>query len=181
MLFFYCYNIIKYYRNSHLISCDKPSSKMAPSDPSVQFSRSVVSDSLQPHELQHAQPPCPSPSPGVHSNSCPSSQWRHPTISSSVVPFSYRLQSFPTSGSLQMSPFFISGGQIIGVSASATTIYPSNKPNCWTTSSGWTSRIGLSCWLLPVQSIVGVFLFSPVLSTFHCSCSGREFYIHGLK
>ena len=70
---------------------------------SVQFSRSVVSDSLRPHGLQHTRPPCPSPTPGVYSNSCPSSQWCHPTISSSVVPFSSCLQSFPASGSFQMS------------------------------------------------------------------------------
>ena len=76
---------------------------------SVQFSHSVVSDSLRPHESQHARPPCPSPTPGVHSNSCPLSQWCHPTISSSVVPFSSRLQSFPASGSFQMSQLFTSG------------------------------------------------------------------------
>ena len=69
---------------------------------SVQFSHSVMSSSLQPHELQHIRPPCPSPTPGAYPNSCPSSQWCHPTISSSVVPFSSRLQSFPTSGSFQM-------------------------------------------------------------------------------
>ena len=84
---------------------------------SVQFSRSVVSDSLWPHGLQHARPPCPSPAPGVYSNSCPLSQWCHPTISSSVVPFS-RFQSFPASESFPMSLFFASGGQRIGVSAS---------------------------------------------------------------
>ena len=83
----------------------------------VQFSLSVVSDSLQPHGLQHAWLPCPSPTPGVYSNSCPSSQWCHPTISFSVIPFS-RFQSFPASGSFQMSWFFTSGGQSIGVSAS---------------------------------------------------------------
>ena len=82
---------------------------------SVQFSHSVVSNPLQPHGLQHARPPCPSPTPGVSSNSCPLSQWCHPTISSSVVPFSC-LQSFAASGSLPMSQFFSSGGQIIGVS-----------------------------------------------------------------
>jgi len=81
---------------------------------SVQFSRWVVSDSLWTHGLQHARPPCPSPTPGVYSNSCPLSQWCYPTIPSSVVPFSC-LQSFPASGSLQMSQFFASGGQIIGV------------------------------------------------------------------
>ena len=87
---------------------------------SVQFSHSVMSNSLQPHRLQHARPPCPSPTPGVHSNSCPLSQWCPPTISSSVVPFSSRLQSLPASGSFQMSQFLKSGGQSIGVSASTS-------------------------------------------------------------
>ena len=81
----------------------------------VQFSRSVVSDSLQPHEPQHARPPCPSPTPRVHPNPCPLSQWCHWTISSSVVPFSSHLQSFPTSESFQMRQLFTSGGQSIGV------------------------------------------------------------------
>ena len=87
---------------------------------SVQFSRPVVSDYLQPHELQYPRPPCPSSTPGVYPNSCPLSQWCHPTISSSVVPFSYHLQSFPASGSLQMSQLFASGGQSIGASVSAS-------------------------------------------------------------
>ena len=78
--------------------------------PCSQFSHSGVSNSLWPHGLQHARPPYPSPTPGVFSNSCPSSQWCHPTISSSVVPFSSRLQSFPTSGSFLMSQLFASGG-----------------------------------------------------------------------
>ena len=77
---------------------------------SGQFSRSVVSDSLWPHGLQHAKLPCPSPTPGACSNSCPPSRWCHSTISSSVIPFSSCLQSFPTSGSFQMSQFFESGG-----------------------------------------------------------------------
>ena len=85
---------------------------------SVQFSNSVMTDSLQPHGLQHARPPCPSPTPGVYSNSCPSSQWCHPTISSSVVPFTSRLQSFPASGSFPVSQFSASGGQSIRASAS---------------------------------------------------------------
>ena len=89
---------------------------------SVQFSRSVVSNSLWPHELQHARHPCPSPAPGVHPNSCPLSQWCHPTISSSVVPFSSRPQSFPASGSFQMSQLFALCGQSIGVSASASVL-----------------------------------------------------------
>ena len=80
---------------------------------SVQFSHSVVSDSLRPHGLQHARPPCPSPTPGVYSNSCPLSQWCHLTISSSVIPFSSRLQSFLASESFQMSQFFVSCGQNI--------------------------------------------------------------------
>ena len=87
---------------------------------SVQFSRSVVSDSLQPHELQHTKPPCPSPTPGVYPNSCPSSRWCHPAISSSVVPFSSCPQSLPASGCFPMSQLFAWGGQSIGVSASAS-------------------------------------------------------------
>ena len=86
----------------------------------VQFSYSVVSDSLQPHGLQQARPPCPSPTPGVYPNSCTLSRWCHPTISSSAGPFSSCLQSFPVPGSFQMSQFFTSGGQNIGVSASAS-------------------------------------------------------------
>ena len=101
----------------------------------VQFSRSVVSDSLRPHALQHARPPCPSPTPGVHSDSCPSSRWCHPTISSSVIPFS-RLQSFPASGSFPMSQFSASGGQSTGVSASASVNIQDWFPLGWT---GWIS------------------------------------------
>ena len=88
---------------------------------SVQFSRSVVSHSLQPNKLQHTRPPRPSPTPGVHSNSCPLCRWCHPVISSSVVPFSGP-QSFPASGSFPMSQFFVSGGQSIEVSASASVL-----------------------------------------------------------
>ena len=89
---------------------------------SVQFSRSVVSDSLWPHESQHATPPCPSPIPGVYSNPCPSSRWCHPTISFSVVPFSSCHQSLPASGSFPMNQLFAWGGQSIGVSASASVL-----------------------------------------------------------
>ena len=92
---------------------------------SVQFSRSVMSNSLWPHGLQHARPPYPSPTPGVYSNSCPSSWWWHPTTSSSVVPFSSCLQSFPESGSFPVSHFFASGGQSIGVFS--FSISPSNE------------------------------------------------------
>ena len=90
---------------------------------SVQFSCSVVSDSLQPHEPQHARPPCPSPTRRVYPNSCPLSRWCHPTISSSVIAFSSCLQSFPTSGSFLISQFFASGGQSIGASSLASSQY----------------------------------------------------------
>ena len=89
---------------------------------SVQFSHSVVSNSLRPHGPQHASPPCPSPTPGVYPNSCPLSQWCHPAISSSVVPFSSCHQSFPASGSFQMSQFFTLGSQSIGGSALASVL-----------------------------------------------------------
>ena len=107
---------------------------------SVQFSHSVVSDSLQPHVLQHTRPPCPSPTPGVHSNSCPSSRWCDPAISSSAIPFSYCLQSFPASGSFQMSQLFTSGGRSIGVSA-LTSVLPMNTQD-WS-PLGWTGWISL--------------------------------------
>ena len=89
---------------------------------SVQFSPSVVSDSLRPHGLQYTRPPCLSPAPRACSNSCPSSRWGHPTISSSVIPFCSCLLSFPASGSLPVIQFFASGGQSIGVSASASVL-----------------------------------------------------------
>ena len=107
---------------------------------SVQFSCSVVSGSLWPHESQHARLPCPSPTPGDYSNSCPLSRWCHPTISSSVVPFSSCPQSFPASGSFQMSQVFTSGGQSIGVSASASVL-PINTQD-WS-PLGWTDWISL--------------------------------------
>ena len=104
-----------------------------------QFSQSVMSDSLQPHELQHAKLPCPSPTPGVYSNSCPSSRWCHPTISSSVVPFSSCLQSFPASVSFPVSQFFTSGGQSIEVSAS-TSVLPINIQDWFPLGlTGWIS------------------------------------------
>ena len=107
---------------------------------SDQISRSVVSDSLRPHESQHARPPCPSPTPGVHSESCPSSQWCHPAISSSVFPFSSCPQSFPASGSFPMSQLFAWGGQSTGVSASAS--FPPKKSQGWSPSE-WTGWISL--------------------------------------
>ena len=105
---------------------------------SVQFSHSVMSDSLRPHGSQHAKPPCPSPTPRVYSNSCPLSHWCHPTISSSAILFSSCLQSFPASGSFQMSQFFTSGGQSIGVS---TSILPMNTQDWF--PLGWTGWISL--------------------------------------
>ena len=105
---------------------------------SVQFSSSVISGSLWPHELQHARLPCPSPTPRACSNSCSLSQWCHPTISSSVIPFSFCLQSFPVSGSFPMSQFFTSGDQSIGVSAS---VLPMNIQDWF--PLGWTDWISL--------------------------------------
>ena len=107
---------------------------------SVQFSHSVMSDSLRPHESQHARPPCPSPTPGIHTNSCPSSQWCHPAISSSVVPFSSCPQSLRASESFPMSQLFASGGQSTEVSASASVL-PMNTQN-WS-PLGWTGWISL--------------------------------------
>ena len=108
---------------------------------SVQFSHSVVSNSLWPHRPQHAMPPCPSPTPRVYSNTCPLSQWCHPIISSSVVPFSSCLQSFPASGSFPMSQLFASGGQSIGVSAS-TSVLPVNIQDWF--PLGWTGWISFA-------------------------------------
>ena len=105
---------------------------------SVQFSLSVVSDSLRPHEPQHVRPPSPSPTPGVHPNSCPLSWWCHSTISSSVVLFSSCLQSFPASGSFPVSQLLASGGQSIGVSASSSVL-PMNIQDWF--PLGWT------CWI----------------------------------
>ena len=141
---------------------------------SVQFSDSVVSNSLQPHELQHARPPCPSPIPRVHPNSCPLSQWCHPTRSSSVILFSSCLESFPASGSFPMSQLFSSGGQSIGVSAS-TSVLPTNIqdwfPLGWT---GWIflqskglSRVFSNTTVQKHQSSVLSFLYSPTLTSIH--------------
>ena len=105
---------------------------------SVQFSHSVVSDSLWPYEPQHSRPSCPSPTPRVYLNSCPLSWWCHPTISSSVVSFSSCPQSFPASGSFQMSQLFTSSGQSIGVSVS-TSVLPMNTQD-------W-SPLGLTGWI----------------------------------
>ena len=159
---------------------------------SVQFSCSVVSDSLQPHGLQHTRPPCPSPTPRVYSNSCPLSQWCHSAISSSVIPLSCP-QSFPASGSFQMSQLLAWGDQSIGVSASASVL-PMNTQD-WS-PLGWTGWISLQSkglsnvsfrmdWLdiLAVQgtlkcllqhhssiaSILALILYSPTLTSVHDS------------
>ena len=114
-----------------------------------QFSHSVTSDSLRPHEPQHARPPCPSPTPGVHPNPCPLSQWCHPTISFSVIPFSSCPQSFPASGSLQMSQLSASGGQNIEVSASISA--PPVNIQDW-------SLLGWAGWIsLKSKGLSGVF------------------------
>ena len=142
---------------------------------SVQFSHSVMSDSLWPHGLQHTRRPCPSAtlfnSSALYSNSCPLSRWCHPTISLSVIPFSSCLQSFPASGSFQMSQFFTSGGQIIGASASAKVL-PMNIqdwfPLGWT---GWISlglsRVFPTPQLKSINSLMLSILYSPTLTSIH--------------
>ena len=139
-----------------------------------QFSHSLVSDYLWHHGLQHARPPCPSPTPRVYPNSCPSSHWCHPTISSSDVPFSSCLQSFPASGSFQMSQLFASGGQSIRVSAS-TSVLPMNTQD-WSPSDG---LVGSPCsprdsqesspktQFKNINSSVLSFLYSPNLPSTH--------------
>ena len=143
---------------------------------SVQFSHSVVSNSLQPHGLQHARIPCPSPTPGACSNSCPSSCWCHPTISYSIVPFSSCLQSFAASGSFPVSQFIASGGQSIGVSASASVL-PMNIqdwfPLGW---AGWISSPRDSQASSPtpqfkrINSSVLSFLYSSTLTSIPYGC-----------
>ena len=143
---------------------------------SVQFSHSVMSNSLRPHGLQHARPPCPSPTPGVDSNSCPLSRWCHPAISSFVIPFSSHLQSFSASGSFQMSQFLASGGQSFGFSASASVL-PMNIQDWF--PLGWTGWISLQSKGLSrvfsnktpqfksINSSVLSFLYSPTLTFIH--------------
>ena len=141
------------------------------------FSSSVqllMSDSLWPHESQHTRPPCPSPTPGVYSNSCPSSQWYHPAISSSVIPFSYCPQSLQASGSFPMSHLFAWGGQSIEVSASVSVL-PMNTQD-WS-PLGWTGWISLQSKRLsessPTPQFKSInssplsFLYSPTLTAIH--------------
>ena len=150
--------------------------------PSVKFSRSVVSNSLWPHESQHTRPPCPSPTPGVYSNSCPSSQWCHPAISSSVVPFSSCPQSLPASGSFPMSQLFAWGGQSIEVSALASGL-PMNtqdwSPLGWT---GWTSlqskglsRVFSTPQFKNINSLALSLLHSPTLTSIHDHWKNHSF------
>ena len=144
-----------------------------------------MSDSLRPHELQHARPSCPKPTPGVYSSSCPLSRWCYPTISSSVVPFSSHLQSFPALGSFQMSQFFASGGQSIGVSASAE-ILPMNIQDWF--CLGWTGWISLLSKVSQgssptpqfkrINSLALSSLYSPILtSILDSKCAKKISYI----
>ena len=141
---------------------------------SGQFSHSVVSNSLRSHEPQHPRPPCPSPTNRVYSNSCPLSWWCHPNVSSSVIPFSSCPQSFPASGSFQMSQLFISGGQSIGVSASTSDL-PMNtqdwSPLGWTGWSPCSPRDSQEPSPTPlfksIISLVLSFLYSPTLTSIH--------------
>ena len=149
---------------------------------SVQFSCSVESDSLWPHESQHTRPPCLSPTPRVHSNSCPSSQWCHPTSSSSVIPLSYHLQPFPASGSFQMSQLFASGGQNTGVSPSASVL-PMNIQDWF--SLGWTgwiflqskgfSRVFFSTKFKGIYSSALSLLYDPALTSIHYYWKSHSF------
>ena len=141
---------------------------------SVQFNRSVVSNSLRPHESQHARPPCPSPTPGVHSNSRPSSPWCHPAISSSVVPFSSCTQSLPASESFPMSQLFASGGQSTGASASASVL-PMNIQDWFLLGlTGWISlqskglsRVFSNTTVQKHRFLALSFLHSPTLTSIH--------------
>ena len=141
---------------------------------SVHFSGSVVSDSLRPNGLQHAKLPCPSPTPGAYSNSYPSSWWCHPTILSSVSPFSSCPQSFLASESFQMSQFFASGGQSIGVSHSALVL-PMNIQDCFLLGqTGWISlqskglsRVFSNTTVQKHHCLVLSFLYSPTLTSIH--------------
>ena len=137
---------------------------------SVQFSCSVVSNSLRPHRLQHTRLPCPSPTPGACSNSCPLSQWHHPTISSSVIPFSCCLQSCPASVSFPKGHFFTSDGQSIGVSPSASVL-PVNIqgwfPLGWPGSPRDSQESSPTSQFKTINSLALSFLYSPTLTSIH--------------
>ena len=138
---------------------------------SVQFSHSVMSHSLKPHELQHARPLCPSPIPRDHSNSCPSSWWCHPAILSSVVPF-FCLQCFPASGSFPRSQFFASGGQSTGISASASVLpmniqdwFPLGLADWISSQSKGLSRVFSNTTVQSINSSALIFLYGPTLTS----------------
>ena len=151
-----------------------PTSLKSKASPSVQFSHSVVSDCLRPHGLQHARLPCLSHTPGACLNSCPSCRWCHPTIFSSVVPFSSCSQSFPASGFFQMSQLFVSGGQNIGGSAS-TSVLPVNIQDWFPLRlTGWISlqskglsRVFSNTIVKKNQFFGAQFLYSPTLTSIH--------------
>ena len=141
---------------------------------SGQVSHSVMSNSLRPHESQHARPPCPSPTPGVHSDSHPLSQWCHPAISSSVVPFSSCPQSLPASESFPMSQFFASGGQSIGASASASVLpiniqdwFPLGLAGLISLQSKGLSRVFPTPQYKNINSLALSFLCGPNLTAIH--------------
>ena len=147
---------------------------------SVQFSRSVVSNSLQPREPQHARPPCPSPTPGVYSNSL--SRWCHPTVSSSVIPFSSCLQSFQASGSFPMSHFFASGGQSIGASASASVLpmiiqewFPIGLTGLISLQSKGLSRVFFNNTVQKPQFCSAQPFYGPTLTTKHDCWKNHSF------
>ena len=130
------------------------------------LSHSIVSNSLPPHGLQHTRLPCPSPSPRVYSNSCPLNRWCHPTISSSVVPFSSCLQYFPASGSFAVSQLFKSGGQSIGASAS-TSVPPINIPDWSPCSPRDSQESSLAPQFKSINSSAVSLLYGPTLTSIH--------------
>ena len=149
---------------------------------SVQFSCSVMSNSLWPHGLQHARPRCPSPTPGAYSNSCPLSRWCHPAISSSVVPFSSCPQSYPASGSFPMSQLFASSGQSIGVSTSATGLpmniqdwFPLGWTGCISLQSKGLSRVSSAPQFKSINSLAFSFLYGPTLTSIHDHWKNHSF------
>ena len=162
---------------------------------SVQFSHSVMSDSLRPHGVQHTRLPCPSPTPGAYSNSCSSRRWCHPTISLSVVPFSSHIQYFPASGSFPMRRLFTSGGQSIGASASASVLpmsiqdwFPLGLTGLISLQSQRLSRVLSNTIAQKHQFSAFSFLYSPTLTSIHdywknhkwsCSVMSDSLWPHG--
>ena len=172
---FFCFSWSRIFSKCNLLYLYKMPQKQTICMKSAQFSHSVVFESLQPHGLQHTRPPCLSPTPRFYSNSCPLSQWCHPTNSSSLVPFSSHLQFFPPSGSFQMSQFFTSGGQSIVISASASVL-PMNIQD-WSpdqdglVGSRCSPRDSQECSPTPqfktINSWALRFIYSPTLTPIH--------------